>query len=144
MTQAPMTAPATVQNFHGKWYYLGTGASGSSEWIGPFDTEAAAEAGQDARVQRAAEDIHAQGATALAAKYAHAFGGSARVTGLRGVNQGETRARGLSVFLWGPSGSWKTTFCCGMPRPFIISVGAEGGDATLDEFPRLAKHFNER
>jgi len=119
--------PPQVQSFHGKWYFAEGG-----EWKGPYDSEEAARQAMEGRKE-------AQHVTWRDAKH---FGGQAKVN-IPGVTYGGT-PKGLSIFLWGPSGTWKTTFAAGMPRPFFISVGAEGGDDSLDTFPRVAEHYNSR
>ena len=44
---------------------------------------------------------------------------------------------GLSVFLFGEIGTWKTTWCAGAPGVLFFSVGAEGGDDALANMPKL-------
>ena len=50
--------------------------------------------------------------------------------------QGETK-QGVSVFLFGGVGTWKTTFAGTFPKPLFLSVGPEGGDDALAMLPEL-------
>lgn len=60
-----------------------------------------------------------------------------------GATYGGT-AKGLTIFLWGDYGTWKSSWACGLPSPYVLSSKSEGEDAALDSFPRLAQWMNSR
>jgi hypothetical protein len=45
--------------------------------------------------------------------------------------------QGVTVFLFGGVGTWKTTFAGTWPKPLFLSVGPEGGDDALAMLPDL-------
>jgi hypothetical protein len=45
---------------------------------------------------------------------------------------------GVTVFLFGGVGTWKTTWAGTWPSPLFFSVGAEGGDDALAMLPYVA------
>lgn len=55
-----------------------------------------------------------------------------------GANYGQHTEKGLTVFLMGDMGTWKTTWGCQWPNPFYMSIASEGGDDALDLYPRIA------
>jgi hypothetical protein len=50
--------------------------------------------------------------------------------------------KGLTVFLWGHAGTWKTSWAAQWPGVVFISVALEGGDDALGVFPELAEQLN--
>jgi hypothetical protein len=48
-----------------------------------------------------------------------------------------TSKQGVTVFLFGGIGTWKTTFAGTWPNPLFFSVGAEGGDDALTQLPTI-------
>ena len=51
---------------------------------------------------------------------------------------GETPSeQGMTVFLFGPLGTIKTTWAASWPKPVILSVGHEGGDDSIAQLPEL-------
>lgn len=48
-----------------------------------------------------------------------------------------TVKQGVTVFLFGSVGTWKTTWAGQWPKPLFLSVGAEGGDDALAMLPSL-------
>ena len=61
-----------------------------------------------------------------------------------GATYGVDLSRGMTVFLMGPLGSWKTCWCAQWPRPFFISIAAEGGDDALPFYPKVAMQILAR
>jgi hypothetical protein len=56
----------------------------------------------------------------------------------------QDKARGMTVFLWGSVGTWKTTWACQWPGVFFISIASEGGDDALRTYPAIAKMLCEK
>lgn len=50
--------------------------------------------------------------------------------------QGQVK-QGVTIFLFGSVGTWKTTFAGTFPKPLFLSVGPEGGDDALAMLPNL-------
>lgn len=50
---------------------------------------------------------------------------------------GDAVKQGITVFLFGAPGTWKTTWAGQWPRPVFLSVGVEGGDDALVMLPSL-------
>lgn len=50
---------------------------------------------------------------------------------------GEAMTQGVTVFLFGGVGTWKTTWAGLWPKPIFLSVGQEGGDDALTQLPAL-------
>lgn len=50
--------------------------------------------------------------------------------------QGQVK-QGVTIFLFGSVGTWKTTFAGTFPKPLFLSVGPEGGDDALAMLPHL-------
>ncbi|RME01755.1 MAG: hypothetical protein D6812_07455 [Deltaproteobacteria bacterium] len=44
---------------------------------------------------------------------------------------------GLTVFIFGDPGTWKTSFAACFPKPLFLSCATEGGDSSLDYIPKL-------
>lgn len=45
--------------------------------------------------------------------------------------------RGITVFLYGAPGTWKTTWAGQWPKPVFLSIGQEGGDDALAQLPSI-------
>ena len=50
---------------------------------------------------------------------------------------GERLQQGVTVFLFGAVGTWKTSWAGQWPKPVFLSVGQEGGDDALVQLPSL-------
>lgn len=50
---------------------------------------------------------------------------------------GDKVRQGITVFLFGAPGTWKTTWAGQWPKPVFLSVGVEGGDDALVMLPSL-------
>lgn len=50
---------------------------------------------------------------------------------------GEELKQGITVFLYGSVGTWKTSWAAQWPKPIFLSVGPEGGDDALAMMPSL-------
>lgn len=51
--------------------------------------------------------------------------------------QGADTKLGVTIFLFGDVGTWKTSFAGTFPKPLFFSVGPEGGDDALAMLPEL-------
>jgi len=60
-----------------------------------------------------------------------------------GANFEEGDAGGMTVFLWGHPGVWKSTWCCQWPGVVFCSIASEGGDDALKSYPQVAKYLME-
>jgi hypothetical protein len=50
---------------------------------------------------------------------------------------GTGQKQGITIFLFGAPGTWKTTFAGQFPKVLFLSVGAEGGDDALAMLPSI-------
>jgi hypothetical protein len=50
---------------------------------------------------------------------------------------GDVVQQGITTFLFGAVGTWKTTWAGQWPKPIFLSVGPEGGDDALVQLPTL-------
>jgi len=50
---------------------------------------------------------------------------------------GQKLKQGITTFLFGAPGTWKTTWAGQWPKPLFLSVGAEGGDDALAMLPSI-------
>lgn len=50
---------------------------------------------------------------------------------------GQRVQKGITMFLFGAVGTWKTTFAATWPKPLFLSVGPEGGDDALAAMPEI-------
>lgn len=53
------------------------------------------------------------------------------------VTPGEQIKQGVTVFLYGAVGTWKTTWAGQWPKAVFLSIGPEGGDDALVQLPEL-------
>lgn len=51
--------------------------------------------------------------------------------------QADSNKQGLTIFLFGDVGTWKTSFAGTFPKPVFFSIGPEGGDDALAMLPDL-------
>ena len=50
---------------------------------------------------------------------------------------GDQALRGITAFVFGSPGTWKTTWAGQWPKPVFLSVGQEGGDDALVQLPSI-------
>lgn len=50
-------------------------------------------------------------------------------------------SKGLTTFIFGHPGTWKSSWCAQWPGVVFISIAAEGGDDALDMYPEIAKWY---
>lgn len=61
-----------------------------------------------------------------------------------GAEYGADISDGMTVFLWGHPGSWKTTWAAQWPGVLFLSIKAEGGDDALKKYPQIIADLQAR
>jgi len=89
---------------------------------------------QEALVQSGTVGVHAETAVQTAAQVAPAV--NFNDPDLHHPGQGHVN-QGVTVFLFGSVGTWKTTWAGQWPKAVFLSVGAEGGDDALAMLPSI-------
>jgi len=54
------------------------------------------------------------------------------------------REKGVSVFIFGEAGTWKTTWAAQWPGVVFLSLASEGGDESLETYPAVVQHLLDK